>query len=119
MRIFGREPAVIISAVGTIVTLLVALKVPGIDAGAGAAITTFLTAALIAATTRPVAPALFTAVVSAGAALFAQYGLHWSDDVVAAVSSLVLVSFTLFGVRPAVTPKSDPAPIAPAQGDVR
>jgi hypothetical protein len=112
MKIFGREPALIISAVGTLVTLLVALNVPGLSAGAGAAITTFASAAIIAVTTRPVAPALFTAVVAAGAALFAEYGLNLSDGVVAAVSSVVLVGFALFGIRPQVTPTADPHPTA-------
>lgn len=110
IRIFGREPALIISAVGTVVTLLVALNIPGLSAGAGAAITTFTAALIIAFTTRPVAPALFTAVVAAGASLFAEYGLHVSDGVVAAVGSVILVGFSLFGVRPQVTPTSDPRP---------
>lgn len=108
MKIFGREPALIISAIGAVVTLLVTLNLPDLDAGAGAAITTFLTAVVIAFTTRPVAPALFTAVISAGAALFAEYGLHVSDAAVAAISGLVLVGFSLAGVRPQVTPTADP-----------
>jgi hypothetical protein len=112
MKLFGREPALIISAVGTLVTLLVALNIPGLTAGAGAAVTTFVSAIIIAATTRPVAPALFTAVVAAGAALFAEYGLHLSDGVVAAVGSVILVGFSLFGIRPQVTPAQDPRPAA-------
>ena len=111
MRILGREPALIISAVGTVITLLVALKVPGVDAGAGVAITTFASALIIAATTRPWAPALFTGVVAAGAALFSAYGLHVSEEVVTAVGSVILVGFSLFGIRPQVTPKADPRPV--------
>ena len=108
--LFRREPALIISAIGTVITLLVALKIPGVDAGAGTAITTFASACIIAATTRPWAPALFTGIVSAGAALFAAYGLDVSDEVVTAVGSLILVGFSLFGIRPQVTPKADPRP---------
>ncbi|WP_433368337.1 hypothetical protein ACQPZX_41365 [Actinoplanes sp. CA-142083] len=108
MKIFGREPALVISAVGAVVTLLVSLNLDWLSAGAGAAVIAFLTAVVIAATTRPIAPALFTAVVSAGAALFAQYGLHVSDAVVAAISGVVLVGFALFGIRPQVTPNADP-----------
>ncbi len=119
MKIFGREPSLIIGTVGTLVTLLVALKVPHLNAGQGAAIVTFLTALAVAATTRPVAPALFAAVVGPTSALFAEYGLHWSDAVVAGLSALILAVFALFGIRPQVTPKTDPAPIAPASGDVR
>lgn len=102
--IFGREPALIVSAIGSVVTLLVALNLPGLSAGAGAAITAFLTAVIIAVTTRPVAPALFTGVVAAGAALVSAYGLHVSDAVVGAVSAVVLAGFALFGIRPQVSP---------------
>jgi hypothetical protein len=105
--LFGREPALVISVIGSLVTLLVALNIPGLSAGAGAAITTFVTAVIIAATTRPIAPALFTAIVSAGAALFAEYGLSLSDHVVAALSAVILSGFTLFGIRPQVTPTRD------------
>jgi hypothetical protein len=114
MKIFGREPALIISVIGSLVTLLVAMDVPGVSAGTGAAITTFLTAAIIAATTRPIAPALFTAVITAGAALFTQYGLDVSDSTVGAVSAVVLAGFTLFGIRPQVSPagQSGSAPAA-------
>jgi hypothetical protein len=104
MKIFGREPALIISVIGSLVTLLVAMDVPGVSAGTGAAITTFVTAGIIAATTRPIAPALFTAVIAAGAALFTQYGLDVSDSTVGAVSAVVLAGFTLFGIRPQVSP---------------
>ena|SRR5690242_4764617 len=111
MKIFGREPAVVIAAIGTVITLLAALNIPGVSAGAAAALTTFVTAIIIAVTTRPVAPSLFTAVVAAGAALFTEYGLHVSDPVVAAVSAIVLAGFSLFGIRPQVTPKADPRPV--------
>jgi hypothetical protein len=111
MKIFGREPALVISAIGAVVTLLVSLNLDWLSAGAGAAVITFLTAVVIAFTTRPIAPALFTAVVAAGAALFAEYGLHVSDAVVAAVSGVVLVGFSLFGIRPQVTPNADPRPV--------
>lgn len=107
-KLWGREPALIISVIGTLVTLLAALNIPGVTAGAAAAVTTFVTAVVIAATTRPVAPALFTAVVAAGASLFAEYGLHAADGVVAAVGAVVLSGFALFGIRPQVTPAADP-----------
>jgi hypothetical protein len=113
MKIFGREPSVIIGAIGSLVTLLVSMNIPNLSAGAGAAIVAFLTAVIIAMTTRPVAPALFTAVVAPAAALFAEYGLHVSDGVVAGITGLILAVFALFGIRPQVTPVSAPAPIAP------
>ena len=110
MKIFGREPALIIGAIGSIVTVLAALNVPGIDAGAAAAITSLLAAVIIAFTTRPIAPALFTGAVAAGAALIAQYGYNVSDGTVAAISGAVLAGFALFGIRPQVTPTADPQP---------
>lgn len=119
MKIFGREPTVIIALIGAVVTLLVAFNTPGISAGAGAAITSAATAVLIALTTRPLAPGLFTAAVSAGAALLAEYQFHLSDAQVGSISGLVLVVFALFGIRPQVTPRADAAPIAPAQGVIR
>lgn len=110
MRIFGREPALIIGAIGTVVTLLVALGIPGLDAGAGAAVTTLITAVIIAATTRPVAPALYTGIVAAGAALLTEYGFNLSEDIVVGVSAVLLAGFSLFGIRPQVTPNADPRP---------
>lgn len=107
MRIFGREPALIIGAFGALVTLLVSLNIPGLSAGQGAAITSFVTAAAIALTTRPVAPALFTAVVAPTAALFAEYGMHVADSVVVSITSVILAVFALFGVRSQVYPKGD------------
>lgn len=111
MKILGREPALIISAIGSLVTLLVSASIPGLSAGAGAAITALLTALIIAATTRPIAPSLFVAIVAPAAALFTEYGLSVSDSIVAAVPAVILAGFTLFGIRPQVTPNTDPAPL--------
>lgn len=108
IRIFGREPALIISTIGAIVAFLVAT---GLDSGIGAAVVAFITAVIIAATTRPVAPALFTAVLASAAALAAQFGLNFSDAQVGAAAGLVLASFALFGIRPQVTPVADPLPV--------
>lgn len=110
MKIFGREPALIIGVIGSVITLLVAVNIPGLDAGAGAAATAFVTALIIAITTRPAAPALYTAVVSAGAALFAEYGLHATDAQVGAISGVILAGFALFGVRPQVSPSAEAQP---------
>lgn len=104
MRIFGREPALVIGAIGSLLTVLAALNLPGLSAGAAAAITALITAGITAWTTRPVAPALYVGVVAAGAALIAEYGYQVSDQVVAALSGAVLAGFALFGVRPQVEP---------------
>ena len=104
--LLGREPSLIIGFAGSCLTVLAALGLPWLDAGAAAAITALVSAGIIAATTRPIAPALYTGIVTAAAALGAQYGLHWSDQGVAAVSATVLAGFALFGIRPQVTPTS-------------
>ncbi len=119
MKIFGREPALWIGVIGSALTWVAGMNVSWLSAGAAVAATTFVSAAVIAVTTRPIAPGLFVAVVSAGAALAAEYGLHWSDASVTALGSLVLAGFALFGIRPQVTPAADPQPIAPATGAVR
>lgn len=104
MKLFGREPALILGVVGALLNWAVTLQLGWLDAGQSSAIITFLTAGVIAYGTRPIAPALFVAVVSAGAALFAEYGLHWSDASVTGLGSIILAGFALFGVRPQVSP---------------
>ncbi|HEX8628385.1 MAG TPA: hypothetical protein VF755_09475 [Catenuloplanes sp.] len=104
MKLFGREPALIIGAIGSVFTVLAAIGVPGVDAGAAAALTAFIAAVIIAVTTRPIAPAVFTAVVAAGAALLAEYGMSVPDVVVGALAAMVLAGCALFGIRPQVSP---------------
>ncbi|MEV4705017.1 hypothetical protein [Actinoplanes sp. NPDC049316] len=104
IKIFGREPALIVGAVGSLLTVFAALNVPGLSTGAAAAITAFLSAVLIAFTTRPVAPALYTGVVSAGVAVLAEYGFHAPEQLVATLPAAILAAFALFGVRPQASP---------------
>lgn len=102
---FGRDPALWIGLIGAAVTVLVAGNLSWIDAGAGAAITTFVSALIVAATTRPWQPALFTGLVAAGAALLAEYGWNLSDQMVTGLSGLILAVFAIVGIRPQVAPK--------------
>lgn len=101
-----REPAVIIGIIGSVLTSAAAMGLDFLTAGQAAAIVAFLTAALIAWRTRPVAPGLFVAAGSALVALMAEYGLHLSDAWVGFLTSLVLGGFALFGVRPQVSPST-------------
>lgn len=119
IRIFGREPALVMATIGAVLAWIATLGFDQFNAGHSTALITFLSAAVIAATTRPWAPALFVAVVSAGAALAAAYGLHWSEAAVTGLGTIILTAFALFGIRPQVTPNSDPSPIAPATGSIR
>ncbi len=105
MKIFGREPALWIALITSVVMVLAAMGLPFLSAGQAAAILGFVGAVIIAITTRPVGPALFTAVVTAASALIAAYGLHLDDALVGAVAAAVLSVFALLGVRPQVEPK--------------
>jgi hypothetical protein len=95
MKLFGKEPALVIGVIGAVLTFLAGLGLPGLDAGAASALTAFIAGVIIAATTRPWAPGLFTAVVGAGAALLTEYGLNVPDSTVAAASALVVAVFAL------------------------
>jgi len=101
-----REPAVIIGIVGSVLTSAAAMGLDFLTAGQAAAIVAFLSAALIAWRTRPVAPGLYVAAGSALVAIMAEYGLHLSDAWVGFLTSLVLGGFALFGIRPQVSPST-------------
>ena len=104
--IWGREPALFLAVAGTLLTVLAALNLPWLTAGQAAALTAFVSAVVMAWATRPAAPALFTGVVAALAAMLVEYGLDVSDEVVAAVTGLVLAVFALI-TRGQVSPKDD------------
>ena len=123
VTIFGSDPALWIAFIGAVVTWLVSFELGWLNAGQATAIITFLTAVLIALTTKPMAPALFTGAIAAGAALFGEYGLHWSDAAVTGLGAVVLAGFALLGIRGQVTPNHDPkiiqgtvvAPVGPVK----
>lgn len=111
---FGREPALVISALASILAVLVGFGFPGLNDGMAAAIVALGYAAAgvwTAAHVRPVAPTLFTGLIAAGAALLAEFGLHATQQQVtllaAAVSTLMVLVF-----RAQVTPAHDPLPIS-------
>lgn len=118
MKIFGREPALIIAFIGAVLTALAAFSFPGVSAGAAAAITALVSGLLIAVTTRPVAPGLFAGLVPAAAAVLAEYKFHASSEQIAVLSGLVLAGFALLG-RGQITPAKDQAPTTPEKGPVR
>lgn len=119
IKIFGREPALVMAAIGAVLSWIATLGLEQFDAGQSTALITFLSALVIAATTRPWAPALFVGVISAGASLAAAYQLNWSEEAVTGLGTIVLAGFALFGIRPQVTPSADQAPISPATGNIR
>ncbi len=111
MKILGREPALWIALIGAVLTWAAGLGLEFLNAGQAVAITGAVTGVIIAVTTRPIAPGLFVAAVTALAAMFAEYGLHWSDAAVTGLGGIILAGFALFGIRPQVTPASDPRTI--------
>jgi cell division protein FtsW (lipid II flippase) len=119
IKIFGKEPALIVGFIAAVVAVLAGLNLSWLSAGASVAIVAAVGALLTALTTRPVAPALFVGAFVAVAAVLAQYNYHLSDGLIAGAGGLILAAFALFGVRPQVTPSASPVPIAPATGNIR
>lgn len=113
MRIFGREPALIIGFIGAALTLLgtLGLGLTGDQAVLWIAALGAISGAVTAAATRPIAPGAFLTVVAAAVPLLASYGLDLSSDTVAAINGLLLAGLTAL-FRGQVTPAADPRPDA-------
>ena len=109
MKIFGREPALLIATVSAGLSLLVTFQF-GLSAeqsGAIFAVKIAVFAAATAAVTRPIAPSAFTGLVAAVAALLAAYGLELSAEKVGAINAVVLASLALL-TRVQVSPAAAP-----------
>ena len=112
MKIFGREPTLIIQTMSAVLSVVVALGVPGLDAKQAALIIAVITAgfALVnAIVVRPIAPAAFIAFIGAGAALLAGYGLELSQQLVGSITVATVAVLALL-TRGQVTPVADPRP---------
>lgn len=95
IKILGREPGAWVASAGALLTAVAALGVPFLSAGQAAAAAAAISAAVLVATTRPIAPAMVTGVVSTGAALLAEYELHAPPGAVAAIAAATLSLFAL------------------------
>ncbi|MFD4788790.1 hypothetical protein ACFWN1_17355 [Streptomyces sp. NPDC058459] len=107
MRIFGREPALILAAVSAALSLVVSFGF-GLTAEQASAIVAVIGGAFAAATaaiTRPIAPSAFTGLVAAAVALLAAYGLNVSAETVGALNMCVLAVLGLL-TRGQVSPKT-------------
>lgn len=112
MKIFGREPTVIIQTVAGVLAILVAFKIPNLtaeQAGLIIAVIYALLGALNAFLVRPIAPAAFTGLVGASASLLATYGFHLTQEQVGSIST-ALVSLIVLLTRVQVSPVNDPRP---------
>ena len=98
------EPALIFAAVGSLLSVLVAAKVPGITAEQAALIVTAISAVygiVVALRVRPVAPPAFTAGIAALAALTAGYGFNLDPGLVGAINGAALAVLAML-TRPQV-----------------
>lgn len=106
MKIYGREPVVVLNTLSAVLGLVVTLGVTGLtDVQAGAIVggTTAVLGAVAAVKTRPIAPQMFTAVVTSGAVLVGTFGYDVSQATTGAINGVVLAALTLL-TRGQVTP---------------
>lgn len=112
MKLFGREPVVVLNTLAAILGLVVSLGVTSLTAetaGAIVGIATAILGAIAAAMTRPIAPQAFTAVVAAGAVLVGTFGYEVSQETVGAINTAVLAVLTLLTrVQVSPTPAKQP-----------
>jgi hypothetical protein len=114
MKIFGREPSLVIATVASLLSLVAGFGLDWLTPGQAAAVVVVLNAVLgawNAWAVRPVSPAAFTYLAGAVAALVAAYGVHVSQSMVGSVNALVLAALALV-LRGNVTPAADPAPLS-------
>lgn len=115
MKLFGREPVVVLNTLSAILGLIVTLGFTSLtaeQAGATVAVVSAILGGIAAAMTRPIAPQAFTAIVAAGASAVAAFGFEVSQETVGAINTVVLATLTLL-TRVQVTPSSPSAPTGP------
>ncbi len=118
MKIFGREPALIIAIISAGLSLLVTFNVglSSEQAGAIVAVTSAVFAVITAAITRPIAPSAFTGLVAAVVALLASFHFNVAPETVGSLNAFVL-AVLVFITRGQVSPASPTAPASqPARG---
>lgn len=112
MKLFGREPVVVLNTLSAVLGLIVSLAITPLTAetaGAIVGVATAILGAIAAAMTRPIAPQAFTAVAAAGAVLVATFGYEVSQEVLGGINAVILTGLTLL-TRVQVTPTPASAP---------
>jgi hypothetical protein len=111
MRIFGREPAVVLGVLSGALSLLVTFGIglTSEQAGAIVAVISAVFAAITAWMTRPIVPSAFTGLVAAAVALLAAFHFEVAPETVGSLNALVL-SLLVFITRGQVSPSSPTAP---------
>lgn len=109
MRIFGREPTLIIAVIAAFLNFLVGFQLDFLSAEQAAWIMTVINAILgcVAAwMTKPIAPQAFTYAVSSLLGLLSAYGLDFSQEAGSSLQMLVLALMS-FHTRGQVSPTDD------------
>lgn len=112
MKIFGREPTVVLQSISALLSILVTFQLGWFKPEHEPLVLAFIGAVFglaNAVAVRPWAPGAFIAFVTAGAALLAGYGLDLPPSVVGAITAALPVLLAL-QTRGQVTPAADPAP---------
>lgn len=110
---FGREPALVIQTISALLAMLIGFGIPGLNDNLAGAVTAVLTAAAsvwVAIHTQPVAPTVFTGLITAAATLLATFGLNFTQQQVSLVAMGVTALMALV-LRAQVTPVHDPEPV--------
>lgn len=113
IRVFGREPTLVIGVIASVLSVLVTFNLDWLTAKQAALIVVVLNATLgtvNAVAVRPVAPAAITYLIGAIAALATAYGFAVNESTVGAVNSAV-IAVLMFLTRGQVTPAADPRTI--------
>lgn len=113
MKLFGREPALVLGVVSAALSLLVSSG--GMDKEMAVALIAAITGAfqaIAAWATRPIAPAVFTGLVTVAADLLAAFHYDLSTEVVAGLNGFAL-AVLMFITRGQVTPQPAAKPSIP------
>lgn len=109
MKFLGREPALWLAVLQSLLTIVVGFGMDGLSAEQAALWMMAFNAVLgvvVAIRTRPIAPTAFTHLVTVGATLLAAYQLDLSQELVAGVNLLVLNVLMLI-TRGEISPAED------------
>lgn len=115
VRIFGREPALWIGTLSSVLSLGTAVGVPGLSVYQVAALVVALNAVAAIVTAwqvRPVSPAIYTNALGAAAAVGVAYGFDVPSETVGAANFVVLAVLSLI-MRGHVSPTGASSAVAP------
>lgn len=112
MKIFGREPTVVLQSISALLSIVVTFGFSWLTADQQTLVVAFIGAVfglVNALAVRPWGPGAFIAFVTAGAALLTGYGLEFRPELVGGITAAIPVLLAL-QARGQVTPVADPAP---------